>query len=91
MSVLKAKEKIVWRKKKDLLVILNTESGSYYTLNEVAQDLWMNHIVDGKDLEASVEKIADSYDGSPATEQIKDDCLKIIDEWKDSDMVELVE
>ena len=86
--MLKAKEKIVWRKKKELLVILDTESGNYYTLNETAQDLWMSHIVDGKTLENAIEEIEGKYAEPPPGDQIMNDCSLIIDDWKKNGLVE---
>lgn len=86
--MLKAKEKIVWRKKKDLLVLLDTESGNYYTLNETAQDLWMSHIVNGQGLEIAMGEIAKKYVNSPSSEQIEADCQLLIEDWKKNELVE---
>lgn len=89
--MLKAKEKIVWRKKKELLVILDTESGNYYTLNETAQDLWMSFIVGGEALEDSVNEIAGNYAEPPPADQVMADCKIIIEDWKDNGLVEEID
>lgn len=86
--MLKAKEKIVWRKKKDLLVLLDTESGNYYTLNETAQDLWMSHIVNGQNLKMVIEEIAKKYTDAPPLEMIETDCGLLIEDWKKNALVE---
>jgi hypothetical protein len=86
--MLKAKEKIVWRKKKDLLVLLDTESGNYYTLNETAQDLWMSHIVGGQTLDMVVEEIAKKYTDAPPLSMIENDCGLLIEDWKKNALVE---
>ena len=49
----KVKEHIVWRQKKDMLVVLDSLSGHYYTLNPVAMDLWLGCFADNKPLEPS--------------------------------------
>lgn len=85
--MLTARDNIVWRKKKDLLVVLDTESGNYFTLNETAQDLWMAHIVDGTDLDKVILMIAEKYGNNPPIEQIKTDCEKMIEGWKENSLV----
>lgn len=84
----RAKQHIVWRKKKKLIVLLNTKSGSYFTLNPTAQFLWMNHIVDGTPLEEVVKEISKKYANPPRDEQILADCTKLISDWKDSKLIE---
>ena len=86
--MLKAKEKIVWRKKKELLVILDTDSGHYFTLNETAQDLWMSHIVGGKTLEEAAAEIAGKYSDPPPVSEICRECGLIIVEWLENGLVE---
>ena len=86
--MLKAKEKVVWRKKKDLLVLLDTESGNYYTLNETAQDLWMAYIVNGQSLDMVIGDITKKYVESPSSEQIESDCQLLIEDWKKNELVE---
>lgn len=86
--MIKAKKHIVWRKKKELLVLLDTDSGCYYTLNPVGQDLWLMHIVESQPLDQIIEQIADKYDNPPKREQIQADCQKLIDDWKANELIE---
>lgn len=86
--MIKAKEHIKWRKKKNLLVLLDTVSGCYYTLNPVGQDLWLMHVVDSHPLEETVEQIVNKYANPPKKEQIQADCLKLIDDWKANELIE---
>ena len=85
--MLAARENIVWRKKKELLVVLDTDSGNYFTLNETAQDLWMAHIVEGTSLDDAVQQISEKYGNNPPLQQIRDDCLKMIEDWKENNLV----
>lgn len=86
--MLKAKEKIVWRKKKELLVVLDTDSGKYFTLNETAQDLWMSHIVNGETLAKAAEELGSKFADTPPLENVIADCQKLIDEWVENGLVE---
>ena len=84
----KAKKHIVWRKKKKLIVLLNTQSGSYFTLNKTGQDLWMSHIVEGQPLEEVAQNIAKKYANPPAVENIVSDCKKLIADWDANELIE---
>jgi len=86
--MIRAKKHIVWRKKKELLVLLDTVSGCYFTLNPVGQDLWLTHIVDQQPLEQTVDQIAGKYNNPPAKEQILADCHKLIEDWKNNALIE---
>lgn len=86
--MLKAKSHIKWRRKKELLVLLDTVSGCYYTLNHVGQDLWLMHIVDAQPLDEIIEHLIGKYDNPPKREQIEADCQKMIEDWRSNDLVE---
>ncbi len=85
--MLKAKKHIVWRKKKKLLVLLDTETGNYFTLNPTGQDLWMKHVVEGQPLEDFVNELTQKYADPPSQEQILSDCHKLIDDWKENQLI----
>ena len=84
----KVKEHIVWRKKKKLLVLLDTKSGCYFTLNATGQDLWLRHIVDGAPLDEVVTEISGKYVSPPENEQILADCKNLINDWSDNQLIE---
>lgn len=84
----KAKEHIVWRKKKNLLVLLDTKSGCYFTLNTTGQDLWMHHIVEEEPLDKVVTIISGKYTASPGEEQILSDCENLISDWSNNQLIE---
>jgi hypothetical protein len=83
----KAQQHVVWRKKKQLLVLLDTKSGSYFTLNNTGQDLWMKHIVAGNPLDEVVKEISSRYVNSPGNEQILSDCNKLINDWQSNELI----
>lgn len=82
------KERIVWRRKQNLLVILDTLSGHYYTLNETAQHLWLGMFEGNKTLEQVVEDMRGAFNNYPKSDQIIADCQKIISEWTTNDLIQ---
>ena len=58
---LKLSESALIQKVSGEMVILDMESGQYYTLNEVASDM-LEHIKDGLELETVIAKICEKYD-----------------------------
>jgi hypothetical protein len=86
--MIKAKEHIVWRKKKKLLVLLDTKSGCYFTLNTTGQDLWLQHIVEGKPLNDVAREISRKYADPPPEEQILSDCNRLIGDWFTNQLIE---
>ena len=85
--MLKAQQHVVWRKKKKLLVLLDTKSGCYFTLNNTGQDLWMKHIVEGLPLEDVVREISSRFANSPGEQQILSDCNKLISDWQSNALI----
>ena len=86
----KPKDQVVWRKKGDLLVVLDTASGSYFTLNATAMDLWLAMVEEGATLPAAAERIAAKFTEPPSVEQVEADCRKMLDEWQSQGLVEEV-
>jgi hypothetical protein len=88
--MIKPKDHVVWRKKGDLLVVLDTASGSYFTLNATAMDLWLGLLEEGRGLDAVARGIRDKFTEPPAIEQVEADCRKMLDEWQSQGLVEEV-
>ncbi len=86
--MIKPKDQIVWRKKGDLLVVLDTGSGAYYTLNSTAMDLWIGLVEEGGTLETVVGRIAAKYGEAPTMAQVEADCRKMLAEWQSTGLVE---
>jgi hypothetical protein len=87
----KVKEHIVWRQKNDMLVVLDTLSGHYYTLNPVAMDLWLGCFADNKPLETVISELTDKYTDAPDTREIKSDCLESLEYWQEEKLIEATE
>jgi len=84
----KSKEHVVWRIKGDLLVILNTVSGHYYTLNEVAVELWRGLFEEKKSFEAVVGDIRSRYPDSPELAGLEADCQESLAYWAAEGLIE---
>ena len=81
-------EKITWRVVEEDGVLLNLDTGYYYTLNEVGRFLWES--LDGKKKLSAVHKeILDQYDVDPET--VKSDILELIDDLLKEGLVEIHE
>lgn len=84
----KVKEHVVWRKKNDLLVLLDTLSGHYYTLNPVAMELWLGCFSDNKSLDAVIDELTRKFGDAPDIHQVKKDCLESIEFWEKENLIE---
>jgi Coenzyme PQQ synthesis protein D (PqqD) len=84
----KVKDHVTWRKKNQILVILDTISGHYYTLNQTAMDIWIGCVEEGKSLEKVMDEICAKYPGSPDIEQIRKDCQDIISYWVEEALIQ---
>jgi hypothetical protein len=84
----KVKEHVVWRKKNDMLVVLDTLSGHYYTLNPVAMTLWLGCFADNKSLESVLSELSEKFTDVPDPEQLKQDCLESIEYWFSESLIE---
>jgi len=66
-----------WNTVEDEAVILNMESGHYYTLNEVGRFVWEN--IDGQNtLNDILQKILSTY--NTGSKEGKEDLLQIVEE-----------
>jgi hypothetical protein len=86
--MIKPKDQVVWRKKGDLLVVLDTASGCYFTLNATAMDLWLGLVEEGGTLTQVAERLAAKFGDPPAPEQVMADCQRMLAEWQSSGLVE---
>jgi len=84
----KSKEHVVWRIKGDLLVVLDTVSGHYYTLNEVAVALWRGLFEQKKTFEAVLGDIQSLYPDAPERAQLEADCQESLAYWTAEGLIE---
>ncbi len=82
------KKDIVWRKKEDMIVLLNTTTGHYYTVNQTAATLWNGLVGEGMSLDEAVEKIHREYDDAPSRSVIRQECIRQAEEWKSENLIE---
>ncbi|MFB0564750.1 MAG: PqqD family protein [Candidatus Aminicenantaceae bacterium] len=85
---LKAKEDIVWRDKEGLLVLLNTSTGHYYTVNKTGARLWTNLIDKGMSFDAAIKKIREEFKNTPDDSTLKSHCAEMIEQWKSENLIE---
>lgn len=64
-------EDMSWRDVNGELVSLNTVSGEYYNFNAVGREIWMG-MVEGRTVEAVVERILADYDISDRETAMRD-------------------
>jgi len=81
-------KKIAWRVVEEDSVLLNLDTGYYYTLNEVGRFLW--EALDGKKKLFAIHKeILDHYDVDPET--ARRDILELIENLLKEGLVEIHE
>ena len=84
----KAKEHVAWRIKGDLLVVLDTVSGHYYTLNQTAVDLWRGLFDEKLGLQAVLSRIQARYPDAPALAALEADCRESLAYWVAEGLIE---
>ena len=84
------KDNVVWRKKSDMLVLLNTATGQYYTVNQTGADLWDKLAVKSMTLDQALEEISAGYANAPDSAAIAADCGKMLREWVEESLFEEV-
>jgi hypothetical protein len=84
----KSKEHVVWRIKGELLVILDTVSGHYYTLNETAVDLWRGLFEEKQSFGAVLSSIQSRYTDAPKISGLEADCRESLDYWVAEGLIE---
>jgi hypothetical protein len=83
-----AKKDIVWRSKDDMLVLLNTTTGHYYTVNQTGAVLWRNLVEHKMSFDDAVERLYGQCEGSPDKSVVGQDCSRLIEEWKSENLIE---
>jgi coenzyme PQQ synthesis protein D (PqqD) len=78
---------VVWARQTDAIVLLDGDRGLYYTLNEVASDVW-ELVVGGEPMMEIVRCIEQSYD--VAVETIRVDVEAVLKLLLDTDLIERV-
>lgn len=82
-----AADDIVWKTKKDMLILLNTKTGHYFTLNPIAGLLWNKLVVESKSFDDAVQAVIDDCENAPQKEIVVSDCNEIIENWKNENLI----
>ena len=82
-----ANKDIVWRSKEDMLVLLNTKSGLYFTVNQTGANLWLSITEKGLSLEDAIAKIKEDFDDVPDEAKLEQECEKLIKEWTQEELL----
>ena len=77
-------DKVSWKELDGLIVVVDTESGAYYSLNKTASEMW-KELVDGKAKEAVVKILEEKYN-VPGTE-LQNDLDGCIAEWRKQNLI----
>lgn len=80
------KDKVFWRKVEGETVVLNIDTGFYYTLDEVGSVIW-DMILSSQDLDRIATKIANEYDIDDIT--AKRDMQAFLKNLKKEDLIEI--
>lgn len=77
-------EKISWKEMDGLVIIVDLESGAYFSLNSTASDIWQA-IVSGKTEEEVKKIISEKYEVEGET--IDKDVSACIDSWLSENLI----
>lgn len=79
------KKRVFWRENDEEVVLLNVESGDYYSLNPLGAFIW-KLIVEGLDESQIVNRIVTEYDVEPT--QASKDLAELIKEFRKEKFLE---
>jgi hypothetical protein len=83
-----AKKNIVWRNKDNMLVLLDTTTGHYYTVNQTGARLWRDLLERKMSVEQVVEGLRQDFADGPDKSVIRQDCARLIEEWRSENLIE---
>ena len=78
-------ENVSWKQLGDRIVAVDTTTGDYYTLNEVASSIWRG-VSDNKSTDDIVALILEEYDNTDA-EAVRRDIEAQIAQWKEMKLI----
>ena len=78
-------ENISWKQLGDRVVAVDTNTGDYYTFNEVASTIWAA-VCDNKSMDEIVAQILEEYDITDA-EAVRSDAEAQIANWKEMNLI----
>lgn len=82
---MKVLDNISWKQLGDRVVAVDTDSGDYFTFNDVASTIWLA-INENKTIDEIVALIIDDYDISDA-EKVRQDIDNQLAQWKEMNLM----
>jgi glutathionylspermidine synthase len=88
MKIAIDRQRVTWRRLREELVLMNLETGAYYTLNETGIIIWEGLVAEraGEDI---VEEMVDQFEADRET--IIADFERLINELADQGLVTLID
>jgi len=83
-----AKQDVVSRRKEDMLILLRTSTGHYYTLNHTGALLWENLIDKRLPIDQCISAITADCENAPEADTIRRDCEALIEQWRSEQLIE---
>jgi hypothetical protein len=84
-SIFQLADKISWKEMDGLVIVVNTVSGNYYSLNKTASDIWQE-VVAGKSVQEVHEGITKKY--TVDEETLREDIKKCVEDWQKEGLIE---
>jgi len=78
-------ENVSWKQLGDRVVAVDTNTGDYYTFNEVASTIWAA-VCDNKSMDEIVAQILEEYDIADA-DAVRSDAEAQIAKWKEMNLI----
>jgi hypothetical protein len=76
--VFRLPDNVSWKKMDDLVIVVDLETGAYYSLNQTASAIW-EQIIAGQSLEEVKETLTEVFE--VAEERLRTDIAGCIEEW----------
>lgn len=80
----KPTEKTTWKKLNDKVIIVDIESGHYYSLNDTASNIWMG-LMENKSTTDVLNEMSKAYDISKET--LETDIKESVSNWEKYELI----
>jgi hypothetical protein len=84
MKKYKVADKVSWKEMDGLIIVVNTESGAYYSLNKTASEIWKQIAAGNSEQEVS-KAIGERYEVSE--EEVRSDLEACLKNWLDEKLI----
>lgn len=83
-KIFRPAEKVSWKEMDGLVIVVNVDTGAYYSLNETASLIWTN-IASGKSVAEAHREVLHKYKAEEG--KLMEDILACINEWTAEDII----